>query len=85
MALDVDVVAPAGRVWTGTADAVSAPAADGEIGILTGHQPVLSILRPGEIRVRLADKQVLRWQIAGGFLSVDSDVVTVVVDSVIGD
>lgn len=85
MALEVDVVAPAGRVWSGTAEAVSAPAADGEIGILSGHQPVLSILRHGEVRVRLADKTVLHWVVEGGFLSVDSDAVTVVVDAIVED
>ena len=82
MALDVDLVAPDGKVWSGSARQVSAPAADGQIGILAGHVPVLSLLKPGELRITPSDGPVLRWAVAGGFMSVDSDQVTVVVDSV---
>ncbi|GEA89497.1 F0F1 ATP synthase subunit epsilon [Cellulomonas cellasea] len=80
--LEVDVVAADGKIWSGHARQVSAPAADGEIGILAGHTPVLSVLRRGEVRVARAGGEVLRWTVGGGFLSVDSDLVTVVVDSV---
>jgi len=81
VALEVDLVAPDGKVWSGTARQVCAPAADGEIGILSGHIPVLSVLRRGELRINPVDGPVLRWIVEGGFLSVDSDQVTVVVDS----
>ncbi|MBT0992695.1 F0F1 ATP synthase subunit epsilon [Cellulomonas sp. DKR-3] len=79
--LEVDLVAADGKVWSGSARQVSAPAADGEIGILLGHTPILSVLRAGEVRVRTADGQALSWQVDGGFLSVDDDRVTVVVDA----
>lgn len=79
--LEVDLVAADGKVWSGSARQVSAPAADGEIGILLGHTPILSVLRPGEVRVRTTDGQALSWQVDGGFLSVDDDRVTVVVDA----
>lgn len=80
--LEVDVVAADGKVWSGTARQVSAPAADGDIGILAGHTPILSVLRPGAVRVVPAGGgAALSWQVDGGFLSVDSDQVTVVVDS----
>ncbi len=81
--LEVDVVAADGKVWSGTARQVSAPAADGDIGILAGHTPILSVLRPGAVRVVPAGGGApLSWYVDGGFLSVDSDQVTVVVDSV---
>jgi F-type H+-transporting ATPase subunit epsilon len=81
--LEVDLVATDGKVWSGTARQVSAPAADGEIGILAGHTPILSVLRPGEVRVQpVGGGEPLRWHVDGGFLSVDSDTVTVVVDTV---
>ena len=81
--LEVDVVAADGKVWSGAARLVSAPAADGDIGILAGHTPILSVLRPGAVRVVPAGGGTpLAWQVDGGFLSVDSDQVTVVVDSV---
>jgi F-type H+-transporting ATPase subunit epsilon len=79
--LEVDLVAAGGKVWSGAARRVSAPAADGEIGILVGHTPILSVLRAGEVRVLPTDgTEPLRWRVDGGFLSVDSDQVTVVVD-----
>jgi len=83
--LEVDVVAADGKVWSGAARLVSAPAADGDIGILAGHTPILSVLRPGAVRVVPAGGGApLSWHVDGGFLSVDSDQVTVVVDAVSG-
>lgn len=79
--LEVDIVDADGKVWSGTARQVSAPAADGEIGILPGHTPVLAVLRPGEVRLtEHAGAPALRWTVDGGFISVDSDQVTMVVD-----
>ncbi len=60
---------------------VSAPASDGEIGILAGHTPVLSVLRRGEVRVTPLSGPVQRWVVEGGFLSVDDNRVTAVVDA----
>lgn len=79
--LEVNLVSAKEAVWSGAATMVVAPAADGEIGVLAGHVPVLSVLRPGEIRISTLDGDVLRAEVDGGFLSVDSDVVTIVVDS----
>lgn len=80
--LEVDIVDADGRVWSGEARQVSAPAADGEIGILPGHTPVLALLRAGQVRVtEHAGDAPLRWSVDGGFLSVDSDQVTIVVDA----
>lgn len=79
--LEVDLVDTDGTIWSGEARQVSAPASDGEIGILVGHSPVLSVLRHGEVRVLEAGGAVHRWTVEGGFLSVDGDQVTVVVDA----
>lgn len=82
--IEVDLVAADGKVWSGTARQVSAPAGDGEMGILAGHTPVLTVLKPGEIRVfPVGGGEVLRWQVDGGFLSFDSNQATVVVDNVV--
>jgi len=80
--LDVDLVAADRKIWSGEASMVSAPAADGEIGILPGHSPVLSVLRAGEVRVTPVSGAQLRGTIDGGFLSVDANRVTIVADSV---
>lgn len=79
--LDVDLVAADRSVWSGEARMVSAPAADGEIGILPGHSPVLTVLRPGTVRITSAEGGVRAVRIDSGFMSVDTDRVTVVVDT----
>lgn len=80
--LDVELVAADHRVWSGEASMVSAPAADGDIGILPGHEPVLAILRSGTVRITPTGGSAPRHvTIDSGFLSVDSDKVTVVVDN----
>ena len=82
--LEVDLVATDGKVWSGTARQVIAPAGDGEMGILAGHQPVLTVLKPGEIRVYPPDgAAVMRWTVDGGFLSFDANRATIVVDAVV--
>lgn len=78
--LEVELVAADRRVWSGQASMVSAPAADGEIGILPGHAPVLAVLRAGTVRIRAVDGSVQQVAVDAGFLSVDSDQVTLVVD-----
>ncbi len=77
--LEVDVVAADRRVWRGDAQMVSAPAADGDIGILPGHTPLLAILKAGEVRITATDGATRSVRVDEGFLSVDDDKVTVVV------
>lgn len=79
--LEVELVATDRTVWSGDATLVSAPAADGDVGILPGHAPLLAVLRPGTVRVRGLDGGVLEARIDAGFLSVDDNQVTVVVDA----
>lgn len=80
--LEVDLVAADRLVWQGQASRVSAPAADGEIGILVGHAPVLAVLRGGEVRIEPLEGGTVRARVDGGFLSVDFDRVTIVADHV---
>lgn len=75
------MVAADRRVWRGDAQMVSAPAADGDIGILPGHTPLLAILREGEVRIGTTDGTNRTVRVDEGFLSVDDDKVTVVVHS----
>lgn len=76
--LKVDIVAPDQIMWSGTADSVSAPAAEGDMGLLPGHESVLATLRPGTVRVRNSDG-VATFEVTSGFLSFDDNAVTVVV------
>ena len=61
---------------------VTAPAAEGQLGILQGHSPVLAVLREGNVLIRPTSGEAFEAHVTGGFLSVDSDVVTIVADSV---
>ena len=79
--LEVDLVAPDGKVWAGEATMVVAPAHDGSLGILPGHEPILAILGDGHVRITPVTGDVLTCDVTGGFLSVDSDRVTIVVDA----
>ena len=80
MPLTVEVVSAERLLWEGEARSVAVPAADGDLGILTGHQPVLAVLRTGTIRIEATDQQNVEMAVDGGFLSVDQDQVTVVID-----
>lgn len=81
--LEVDVVAADRRVWRGAARMVSAPAADGDIGILPGHTPLLAILKAGDVRIQANDGASVTLRVDEGFLSVDEDRVTVVVQTAV--
>lgn len=79
--LTVEIVAPDRVLWSGTAAGVSVPAAEGDMGLLPGHESVLSLLRSGTVRVRAAAGSSEEFAVASGFVSFDDDTVTVVVDS----
>ncbi len=74
--LTVSVVSPERVIFEGEADLVVAPAWDGEVGILRHHAPMLALLGEGEVRVRLGNREQ-RFFVAGGFLQVAADVVTI--------
>lgn len=78
MALNVNVVSADREVWTGSASQVVARTVEGEIGILSGHQPLLALLAQGEVRVTTANGEKVVVDAEGGFLSVDHDAVTIV-------
>jgi F-type H+-transporting ATPase subunit epsilon len=76
-ALQVSLVSADREVWSGEAHFVKARTVDGEIGVMAGHQPVLSVLAKGDVDIRTADTH---WTAAidGGFLSVAHDQVRLV-------
>lgn len=80
MALSVQIVGPDRTLWSGEASSVSVPAADGELGIRPGRQPVLAVLRPGKVHLTSAGGATESIDILGGFLSLDDDDVMIVVD-----
>jgi F-type H+-transporting ATPase subunit epsilon len=79
--LSVQVVAPDGVLWSGDAAIVSVPSASGSLGIMARHEPVAAALVAGPVRVRPLAGDVLEIEITGGFVVVDADEVTVLVDA----
>ena len=74
--LTVAVISPERTIFEGQAELVVAPAWDGEVGILRHHAPMLALLGEGDVRVRLGNDEQ-RFFVAGGFLQVANDVVTI--------
>jgi F-type H+-transporting ATPase subunit epsilon len=77
--MHVTVVSPERAVFDGAADAVVAPAYDGQVGILPRHAPFLTLLGSGVLQVRQGNASN-RFAVAGGFLQVVGDAVRVVAD-----
>lgn len=75
--LTVSVISPEAVLFEGTAESVVAPAFDGEVGILTGHAPMMTLLGRGELRL---DGSGQRFRVQGGFLQVVDDQVRVVTE-----
>ncbi len=82
MALTVDIVAPDRVLWKGEATFVSAPALEGSIGLLPGHEPILSVLGAGVVKVVQSSGEDRRVDITGGFISFDHDTITIVAEPV---
>lgn len=83
MTLRVELVAPDGEVWSGNARMVIAKTLDGDLGVLTGHPPVLGILAEGSL-IRILDPEegageagVVLAAVSSGFLAVADDRVSI--------
>jgi F-type H+-transporting ATPase subunit epsilon len=82
--LRVELVAPDGEIWSGRARMVIAKTLDGDLGVLTGHSPVLGILAEGSL-VRIVDPEAggeaagedVLAAVSSGFLAVADDRVSI--------
>ncbi len=78
MALNVSLVSADAEVWTGEASLVVAKTVEGEIGFMTGHEPVLAILAEGQVRVTTTAGEKIVATAKDGFLSMEGSTVTIV-------
>lgn len=83
MTVHVDIVSAESEIFSGLAEMVYAPASMGEMGIAPGHTPLLTNLKPGEVRVQLPDGKEESFYVSGGMLEVQPKVVTVLSDSAV--
>jgi F-type H+-transporting ATPase subunit epsilon len=80
--LHVELVSVEREVWSGEADMVVARTTEGEIGILTGHAPLLGQLAEGfDVRVMQTGGGELTVTVSGGFLSVTEQGVTILAEA----
>jgi F-type H+-transporting ATPase subunit epsilon len=83
MTLHVDIVSAEAEIFSGTATMVFAPAEMGEVGISPRHTPLLTRLKPGEVRVQTDDGEEQSFFVSGGMLEVQPHVVTILADTAI--
>jgi F-type H+-transporting ATPase subunit epsilon len=66
----VEVLTPEGKVFDEEVEQVSTRTTIGSIGLLAGHQPILSMLEPTELRLYKTESDVVRFAQAEGYLQV---------------
>jgi F-type H+-transporting ATPase subunit epsilon len=79
MPLKVSVISPEKTLFDGSVDSLVAPAFDGEVGILPGHAPMMTLLGTGTLRLG-PEGSAGRFRVEGGFLQVVDDAVRVVTE-----
>ncbi|CAM8445267.1 AtpC F0F1-type ATP synthase, epsilon subunit (mitochondrial delta subunit) [Candidatus Methylopumilus universalis] len=80
----IDVVSAEESIFSGEAEFIAAPAQMGEVGIYPHHAPMITSIKPGALRIKLADKNEEQLiYISGGILEVQPGVVTVLADTAI--
>jgi F-type H+-transporting ATPase subunit epsilon len=83
MTIHVDVVSAEEMIFSGLAEFVVLPGEAGELGILPGHMPLMTRIKPGAVRIKTpGDKEELIF-VAGGLLEVQPGLVTVLADTAI--
>jgi F-type H+-transporting ATPase subunit epsilon len=84
MTIHVDIVSAEGEIFTGQAEMVYVPVVMGEVGIAPRHTPLVTQLKPGEVRVETqSGKEMQHFYVSGGILEVQPHVVTVLADTAI--
>ena len=79
--IQVDIVSAEGEIYSGNARMVYAPARMGEVGIAPRHAPLLTALKPGEVRVEDTDGKEHFFYVTGGMLEIQPHLVTVLADT----
>jgi len=79
--MQCDIVSVEQEIFSGEVAAVSLRGTIGELGILPGHAPLLTGIRPGAVQLRLADGEEEVFYASGGFLEVQPGIVTILADT----
>ena len=79
--IHVDIVSAEGEIFSGEATMFFAPASEGDLGIAPRHAPLLTMLKPGEVRVQTPDGKEQHFFVGGGALEVQPTKITVLADT----
>ena len=80
MSILLEIVTPERMAYSDTVDSVQLPGVQGELGVLPGHAPLVSMLGVGELRIRKGGAEE-SFAIVGGFLQVRPDKVVVMAET----
>lgn len=81
--LQCRVVSAREEIYTGEISMLIATGSEGEVGILAGHTPLITLLKPGSIRIQLPDGSEEVIYVSGGVLEVQPKLVTVLADTAV--
>jgi F-type H+-transporting ATPase subunit epsilon len=81
MTMHVDVVSAEAEIFSGPANMLFAPGVMGELGILPRHAPLLTRIKPGEVRIITPDNEEQFFYVSGGMLEIQPQAVTVLADT----
>ena len=82
--VQIDVVSAEESIFSGEAEFVVAPAKMGEVGIYPNHAPMITTLKSGSLKIKLADKKEEQLiYVSGGILEVQPGMITVLSDTAI--
>lgn len=78
----LDIVSAEREIFSGAVEMLVASAAEGEVGIVPGHAPFLTMLKPGELRLKRSGGREDIYYVSGGLLEVQPHTITVLADEV---
>ena len=81
MTMHVDIVSAENEIYSDTVIECYAPAEMGEVGIFPRHTPMLTKLKPGDVRVVTQDGETMHFFVSGGILEVQPHIVTILSDT----
>ncbi len=82
--IKVNVVSAEEEIFSGDASFIALPGEEGELGVLPQHTPLISLIKPGFVRITIPDsKEVKQVFVAGGVIEVQPHLVTVLADTAI--
>ena len=83
MTFHVDIVSAEEEIYSGLVEMLFAPGEMGELGIMARHAPLLTSLKPGELRLQLENGEEQHIYVSGGMLEIQPHVVTVLSDTAV--